>query len=80
MEGIDTSTPADRVGFISIIEAGAGPIAAYAARLVNCNLPIDDSHAFALHLPTSGPNHPHRTYAEAAGAVLGRIAAGKVPF
>lgn len=76
----DTSTPEDRVMFIRLIEGGGGPIAAYAARLVNCSLPIDDTHAFALHLPTSGPNFPKRTYAEAAGAVLGRVAAGRPPF
>lgn len=76
----DTSTPYDRVAFMLCIEGGQGPIATYAANLMNCQLPIADDYAFMLHLPTSGPGGvPFQTFAQAATAVLARIAAGRPP-
>ena len=71
----DTSTPANRVAFVTGVEGGVPRVAvAVAPTLSNCMIVLPDTSAALLSLPSGA------TFAQGAAQLQARIAAGLAPL
>ncbi len=66
----DTSTPAQRVAFVSFIENGCGDVASV-AQVANCQIVLQPTTAYLIGLPAGA------TFAQASAKITARIAAGE---